>query len=252
MKPAATNTARLRSTAQAALAAGLLAIVSSGLTGCRAASQVQNAQGVRQFQQGQYQAAIQRFQKAVASDPNNANSYYNLASAYHRLGDLNHRQEDLVQAENYYNQCLDHDQNHRDCYRALAVMLVEEHRSQEALRLLEIWANHNPTSSAPKVELARLYQEFGQRDAARAQLLEALSVNPYDSQASAALGRLYEEDGNQSQALVNYQRSLGQNSFQPELAARADSIRTAMGTNSTVPPAPGSPRMVGAGSQPLY
>ncbi|HWC88801.1 MAG TPA: tetratricopeptide repeat protein [Pirellulales bacterium] len=242
----------MRSTAQAALAAGLLAIVSSGLTGCRAASQVQNAQGVRQFQQGQYQAAIQRFQKAVASDPNNANSYYNLASAYHRLGDLNHRQEDLVQAENYYNQCLDHDQNHRDCYRALAVMLVEEHRSQEALRLLEIWANHNPTSSAPKVELARLYQEFGQRDAARAQLLEALSVNPYDSQASAALGRLYEEDGNQSQALVNYQRSLGQNSFQPELAARADSIRTAMGTNSTVPPAPGSPRMVGAGSQPLY
>jgi hypothetical protein len=82
-------------------------------------------------------------------------------------------------------------------------------------------------------------------------LLEALSVNPYDAQASAALGRLYEEDGNQSQALVNYQRSLGQNSFQPELAARADSLRTAMGTNSAVPPTPGGPRMVNAGTPPL-
>jgi tetratricopeptide (TPR) repeat protein len=161
MKPAATNTGPVQSAAKAAVAACLLAILASGAGGCKAVSQAQNAQGVRQFQQGQYQAAIQRFQKAVASDPNNANSYYNLASAYHRLGDLNHRQEDLVQAENYYNECLDHDKNHRDCYRALAVLLVEEHRSEEALRLLEIWANHNPASSPPKVELARLYQEFG-------------------------------------------------------------------------------------------
>ena len=147
-----------------------------------------------------------------------------------------------MQAENYYNQCLDHDQNHRDCYRALAVLLVEEHRSEEGLRLLENWANRNPASSAPKVELARLYQEFGQRDSAREQLLEALSVNPYDSQASAALGQLDEEQGNQAQALVNYQRSLGQNSFQPELAARANSIRSAMGTNTVVPPDPSGTR----------
>jgi tetratricopeptide (TPR) repeat protein len=236
------------------LAAALLAaFLLGGVSGCKAVSQAQNAQGVRQFQQGQYQAAIQRFQKAVASDPNNANSYYNLASAYHRLGDLNHRPEDLQQAEAYYNQCLDHDQNHRDCYRALAVLLVEEHRSEEGLRLLEGWANKNPTSSAPKVELARLYQEFGQRDAAREQLLEALSVNPYDHQASAALGQMYEEQGNQAQALVNYQRSLGQNSFQPELAARANNIRSAMGTNTIVPPPvdPNGTRVVGSGSPPL-
>jgi tetratricopeptide (TPR) repeat protein len=249
MKPATTPTGRKN---LAALAALLLALSASAVTGCKAVSQAQNAQGVRQFQQGQYQAAIQRFQKAVASDPNNANSYYNLASAYHRLGDLNHRQEDLAQAENYYHQCLDHDQNHRDCYRAFAVLLVEEHRSEEGLRLLEAWSLRSPSSSAPKVELARLYREFGQRDAAREQLLEALSVNPYDSQASAALGQLYEEQGNQAQALVNYQRSLGQNNFQPELAARANSIRSAMGTNTIVPPDPATgTRMVGSGSPPL-
>jgi tetratricopeptide (TPR) repeat protein len=228
-------------TLAALLVAGTLLIAASG---CNMMSHNQNAQGVRDFQQGQYQAAIQHFQQAVANDPNNANSYYNLASAYHRLGKLNSRQDDLAQAESYYNQCLDKDANHRDCHRALAVLLVDEHRSEEAFRLMEGWATRNPTQSAPKVELARLNQEFGNRDAARDNLLEAVSVNPYDGQALAALGRLHEEEGDSAQALADYQRSLSTNSFQPELAARVSAIRSAMGTQQPVVTPPGGTRTV--------
>jgi tetratricopeptide (TPR) repeat protein len=222
---------------------GLLGVILAMAGGCKLVSNGQNADGVHQFQQGQYQAAIERFHKAIASDPKNPDGYYNLASTYHRLGKLNHRKEDLDQAESYYNQCLDRNENHQECYRALAVLLVEEQRSEEAFRLLEGWANRNPTASPPKVELARLSQEFGKRDAAREYLQEALAVNPYDARALAAMGQWHEQSGNQAQALANYQRSLGHDSFQPELAARVASLKQAVSPTPIVTP-PGGTRTV--------
>jgi Flp pilus assembly protein TadD len=210
--------------------------------GCRMVSHEQNASGVREFNQGQYQLAIQKFQHAVANDPNNADSYYNLAATYHRLGKLNHQQPELDQAENYYNQCLNHDPNHRDCYRSLAVLLAEENRTEQAFRLLETWSDHNPSSSAPKVELARLSQEFGKQDAAHNYLLEAVQINPYDAQALAALGQMHEQNGDTAQALANYQRSLGQDNFQNGVAARIATLQQTPA--AAAPPGSSSPFIV--------
>lgn len=225
------------------LAGGTLALLMCGLAGCHMWSQTQNAEGVRQFQQGQYQAAIQRFQQAVATDPANADSYYNLASAYHQLGKLNKRPEDLKQAEDYYNLCLDRSPDHRDCYRALAVLLVEEGRKAEANRLLEGWATRSPSSTAPKVELARLAQESGDRERAREQLLEAVAIDPRDTRALTALGKLQEELGEPERALSTYQRSLAGNTFQPEVAARVAALQGAFSPAPSVTP-PGGTRTV--------
>jgi tetratricopeptide (TPR) repeat protein len=204
--------------------------------GCRMVSHEQNAAGVRDFNQGQYQLAIQKFQHAVANNPTNADSYYNLAATYHRLGKLNHTQPELDQAENYYNQCLDHDPNHRDCHRSLAVLLAEENRTESAFTLLEKWAAENPSSSAPQVELARLSQEFGKQDAAHNYLLAAVQINPYDPQALAALGQFHEQNGDSAQALANYQRSLGQDNFQSGVAARVAALQHYSGAATTTPP----------------
>src|SRR5438105_3902979 len=130
-------------------------------SGCSAVSFTQNAQGVRQYQQGQYQLAARQFEQAIANDPHGAAGYYNLASTFHRLAKLNNRPEDWKQAEDTYNLCLDRDPNNADCYRSLAVLLVEQNRSEQAFRLLEGWAASHPTSADAKIELARLSQEFG-------------------------------------------------------------------------------------------
>jgi clan AA aspartic protease (TIGR02281 family) len=45
------------------------------------------ASGVKLFTGGNYQGAIAYFAKALASDPNKADTYYYLASCYHRTGD---------------------------------------------------------------------------------------------------------------------------------------------------------------------
>jgi len=223
-----------------AVTVGVLLV--SSTVGCGLVANSQNAQGVRLYQQGYYQQAIARFQQATTSDPKDPDGYYNLASTYHRLGKLNGRREDLAQAENLYNQCLDRDPNHRDCYRGLAVLLAEEQRTDEATRLLQGWATRNPGQAAPKVELARLSEELGDKQTAKNYLVDALAIDPYDPRALAALGRIHEEAGNTAQALSDYERSLWHDRFQPEVAARVASLRAALGPAAPPPAQPGGAR----------
>jgi len=196
-----------------------------------------NAQGVRQFEQAQYEQAIQQFQQAVYNDPANADGHYNLAAAYHRLGTLNKSDSYMRQAEQYYHMCLDRNGDHRQCYRGLAVLLVEQDRKDEAFRLLEGWAVRGMNIAEPKVELARLYQEHGDRDEAKRQLIEALRTDPNHARALAALGKLREDTGDLAQALADYKRSLGKDRYQPEVAARVSALQSAFSPSplATIP-----------------
>lgn len=196
------------------------------LTGCGSfASQGLNSEGVRNFQQAQYQNAIRNFQEAVYNDQNNANGYYNLASTYHRIGKLEHRQSDLDQAETHYNMCLDRNGNHVECYRGLAVLLAEQGRKEEAFRLLDGWSQRDPKLADAKVELARLNDEYGDRRAAESLLIDALAADPSNARALTALGKIREEAGDTAQALVNYQRSLDVDDRQEYVASRVAALQ---------------------------
>ena len=192
-----------------------------GLAGCGGFSaQGRNAEGVRLFEQARYQDAAKEFQEATYDDPNNADAYYNLAATYHRIGRLEHRQSDLSQAESYYNLCLDRNPNHTECYRGLAVLLAEQGRTEEAFRLVEGWVQRQPGLADARIELARLNDEFGNRQAAKEHLIEALSVQPDNPRALTALGKIREDSGDTTQALANYQRSHWHDNRQPEVASR--------------------------------
>ena len=221
----------------------LLAAAAAATCGCSIAAHGQNAQGVANYQQGRYQEAVRNFETAVANDPQNADGYYNLAATYHKMGIASGNENEKKQAEALYNQCLDRDENHRDCYRGLAVLLVEEGRSDEAFRLLDGWSRKYPSESAPKVELARLSEEAGRYDVAQEHLQDALHTNPHDPRALAALARLRERSGDPQQALAIYQRSLWNNPSQPEVAARVSTLQTALNPPSFTT-SPGTTRMV--------
>ena len=192
------------------------------------AAQGLNAEGVRLFGQAQYPESIRQFQQAVFEDPNNADGYYNLASAYHRLGTQEGRASELAQAERYYNQCLDHAPDHRECHRGLAVLLLQQGRTAEAFRLLEGWVDRNPNSAEPKIELARLFEETGDRGAAKQHLVDALRVDERNPRALAALGRVREQLGETREAALAYQRSLWHDRFQPEVQARLAALQSAL------------------------
>jgi Tfp pilus assembly protein PilF len=221
-----------------AVAGGCGSVASRGL----------NAEGVRLFAQTRYDEAIQQFQQAVYENPTDADGYYNLAATYHRLGKVNQRSADLKQAEHYYHMCLDQAPDHRECYRGLAVLLIEQGKADEAFQLVQGWADRNPASPEPKIELARLHEEFGDKTAAQGLLVNALTIEPDNSRALAALGRLREGAGDQAQALADYRRSLQGDKFQEGVQQRVAALQSrltpAMSTSQPVTTPPGGTRVV--------
>jgi tetratricopeptide (TPR) repeat protein len=221
-------------------ALGFFACLSLFITGCGGiTASGRNAEGVRLFQQAQYDQALREFQEASYAETANADSYYNLAATYRRLGKMNNQSGEWEKAETYYNLCLDRNRNHADCYRGLAVLLAEQGRTQEAFRLVEGWVNQQPTSPDAKIELARLNEEFGDRNLAKEHLVEALTLQPDNPRALAALGKIREESGDSAQALANYQRSLWYNSRQPQLASRVSALQS--NQNPNIVPMPMTP-----------
>jgi len=193
----------------------------------------QNLEGKRLYESGQYTAAVERFQGAIQEDPENADAYYNMASAYHRMGIDQGNQSHLAQAEMLYNLCLDKNEDHVDCHRALAVLLVETGRTDAAFRLMKNWAGKSPDFPDARIELARLYQEFGDPSTAKVHLDQAIQIDPANARAWSASGMLHEQTGNYNQALANYYRSYNSNSLQPEVVNRIASIQRSMATTST-------------------
>ena len=179
-----------------------------GCSGCGVHSNNLNATGTRYFKRGDSNAAIQKFEEAVAANPDDADSYYNLAAAYHHLATTTGDPAYAAQAEGYYNQCLDHYEDHPECYRGLAVLLAQQDRQDQAFRLLEGWKQRSPQLVEPNIALAQLHGEVGNDKASEEHLLDAIAKDTTHPQARAALGQLHESRGDLQQALANYHMAL--------------------------------------------
>jgi tetratricopeptide (TPR) repeat protein len=207
---------------------GWLALVGAllTLTGCgEFMSQQRNVSGVRLYQQQQYAEALREFQQATYDNPQDADGYYNIAATYHRMGKQERCESDLKQAEKFYNDCLDRNPNHTECYRGLAVLLAEQDHKDAAFRLIQGWVDREPKSAEAKVELARLYDESGNRQAAQNCLVEAIEAQPDNPRALTALAKMRDDAGDKAQALANYQRSLSHDSRQPYVASRIAALQ---------------------------
>ncbi len=203
-------------------------------SGCGWNAKTLNGQAVASFQQGNYDAAKASLHQAMSHDPKNPHVYYNLARSHHETWKLQQNESDLMQAKSYYEHCLRFDADHAACNRGLAVLLVEQDRSEEAFTLLENWSLRSPHLAAPKVELARLYEEFGETDTAKEKLVEALAAEPQNSRALAALGKIREQQGDLSQALADYQRALATDPNQTGVATRIAALQ-ASGVQANLP-----------------
>jgi tetratricopeptide (TPR) repeat protein len=204
--------------ARGAVLFALSAIVLASSSGCRISANGHNVDGVRSYQVGEYQKAIQSFQQALIDDPDNSDAYYNLAATYYDLGKRNADRSLLAQAEGLYHQCLDLKPDHTACYRGLAALLVDTNRSDSAFTLLQRWSQRSHDLAEPRIELARLYQEFGDRESAVRYLTDALNVDSANPRAWTALGQIREQQGQLAQALSNYEQAFNLNNFQPGLA----------------------------------
>ena len=236
----------------------LVAVLMTAAVGCGVMADSHNVQGKKLFQSGQYDRAVASFQQALSQDAGNADACYNLASVYHHLGIATRDTSMLTQAETLYNECLNRDPNHVDCHRALAVLLVQDDRKDSAFTLLRRWAAANPLSPEPKLELARLYREFGDNQTATELIAEAIKQDPRNVRAHRAMGQIREEQGQLASALDSYQRALQANNMQADLQTKVASLQqqvaaswsTTTSANRWVqlPPPPAGSSPVGSGT----
>ena len=212
-------------------AVGLCACLASG---CGWLARNDNAEGVKLYQQGNYKGAVDHFQQALARQPGSPDCFYNLGATYHQQAKLFGRPADLQTAEQYYHLCLARSPNHEACQRALAVLLVEQNRSAEAVASLQDWARREPGNPSPQVELARLCQEHGDLRQAENHLIDALAIDPNNTRALVALGQLREAGGDSGQALQNYSRALAVDGRQPTVAAKFAALNGTAAASGTV------------------
>jgi len=206
------------------------------LAGCQVAHKGQNLEGVRLYKTGDYHGALQQFQQVVSADPQNVDAHYNMAATFHQMGVQTGNANTLKQAEQLYQQCLLLNPDHVDCHRGLAVLLVETGRQPEAFTSLEQWAMRSPKSADARIELARLYHEWGDLQAARLHVDTALQIDPHNARAWRAGGLLHEESKEYQQALASYSRSYQHNSLQAGLQQRIAALQTSLITSQQLQP----------------
>ncbi len=175
------------------------------LAGCTSTVQERahtfNEDGVRLFQSGNYAAARENFQAALQLAPGDANVVYNIGQCYERQGDS-------PRAEQTYQECLRQAPNHAACQHALTVLLVQEGRRAEAVRMVEAWLAREPRLAAAYAEDGWLWHQAGDWPRAQARLQQALELDPHDILALTQLAQVYEAMQRPERALVLYERVL--------------------------------------------
>jgi Tfp pilus assembly protein PilF len=206
---------------------GLLTVCAAAV-GCNLSASRQNSVGRKAYESGQTSQAIAEFQRALTMDPQNSDAYYNLASSYYQLGKQSQNQQWIAQSEQLFRQSIALDDNNVDAHRALAVLLIETNREKDAFELVENWKLRQPTSAEPLIEIARLYQEFGDNRRATDYLSDAVRVDSSNVRALKALGYVREQQGQLNLALDNYNRALALDNRQADVAQRIQQINVRM------------------------
>ncbi len=177
-----------------------------------------NDDGVLLYQRGEFSHARETFQDALKMTPEDANLYFNLGACYVRLGQGE-------QAEQAFNECLRLASNHVECRHALAMLLYDEGRRPDAVRMVSDWKEHAPTLAAPYVEDGYLWHRFGNLPQAVVVLEHALELDSADSRALVELGNVYEDMKLPDRALVLYESALRVKPGQVDVVERVKKLQ---------------------------
>ncbi len=194
--------------------------------GCNVGAQRHNTIGRTALEQGQFSTAVNEFQNALNLNPRNADAYYNLGASYYAMGKQTKNAQWTQQAEQFYRQAISLNDQHVDAHRGLASLLIETNQEKYAFDLLNTWKNRYPTSTEPIVELARLYQEYGDNRRATDLLADALKLDANNVRVLKAMGHVREIQGQTHLALDNYLRVLQLDNQQTAVASKVASLQT--------------------------
>jgi Tfp pilus assembly protein PilF len=174
--------------------------------------------GLHLYELGDYAAARESFQAALALQPDDPTLLYNVAECYDRAGDA-------PKAERYYIQCLQTAPNHAECHHALVGLLVRVGRREDAQRMVQDWLAREPRRAAACAEDGWLWYQAGDLPRAQVRLQEALAIDPQEPLALIELAQVYEAMNRPDRAVALYERALERNPRQIDVVKRLELLR---------------------------
>lgn len=208
----------------------VLIVATSLGVGCNVGNRA-NQTGQQAYGSGNLPQAVNYFQQAVSQNPNDSNSLYNLAASYFELGRQQRNIQYMNQAEQLYRQAIASNDQNTAAHRGLAAVLIETGREKFAFDLLQTWQKRYPNEADPLIELARLYQEYGDNRHATDMLADALKVDSRNVRALKAMGRVRDIQGQTDLALDNYYRVLQLDGQQVDVAQRVAQLQAQLARN---------------------
>jgi len=173
------------------------------------------AAGVRHHEAGRLAEAEAHYRRALATQPDHADSAFNLGVVLRQLG----RAEDAIDA---YNQALRIKPGYPEAHFNLGNALIAANRPSEAIVAYAHALRVTPDHSRATANLCLAYSQLGialtrQRkyDAAAAAFTEALALNPDTAETHYNLGNVRKYQGRLDDAAGSYARAIAIN---PKLA----------------------------------
>lgn len=178
-----------------------------------------NQDGVQLYKAGAYGPARESFQAALALQPDDANLLFNIGQCWDRLGQFD-------KAELSYKQCLRETPDHQECRHALAVLLWQQNRRPETVRLVEDYLAAKPNLAGAYAAHGWLWHQLGDLPRARARLDQALELDPHNNLALTELAQIYETINRADRAVYLYEQALRYHPEQPALLLRLAALKS--------------------------
>jgi tetratricopeptide (TPR) repeat protein len=155
--------------------------------------------GFKYSLEGEYNKALQFYEKATEKDPDNANAWFGLGYCYAGL-------DKSAEAIKAYKQGIQNNPNDAPAYQSLANYYHKLGRHKDAIETYKQVIGIDPDYGPAHFNLGILYAQLGMLDEGKDSLQEAIRINPSDASAYYYMGLTCGKLGQYEDALKAHQQ----------------------------------------------
>tara|TARA_B100000787_G_C16192681_1_gene298508 strand:+ start:1275 stop:3038 length:1764 start_codon:yes stop_codon:yes gene_type:complete len=150
---------------------------------------------------GQYENAIESYEKAIAINPDYVDAHYNLGNIYRQIDQLDNAIE-------CHQRVIDINPSHEEAQYNLGVSLFESGFLFEAIDHFEKALVINPKNIEAQINLGNIFVELDQTYEAIEQYEKILITNPKNALAYNSLGIIFHKIGQMNEAIEYFEKAL--------------------------------------------
>ncbi len=166
---------------------------------------------------GDIEEAIDIYKEALSISPRNKTGLFGLATTYHRIGSLDN-------ARALYARLLEIEPDHTEGLNNFLALVAEE-SPEEALPELQVLAAKHPSFSPILAQLGVLYQQLGDYNQARSNMMQAVRLSPENMTYRYNLAIMLDQQGAYAEAANVYRYLIGVSQRGVQIPADASTLQ---------------------------